>query len=101
MGPVVSRNTITTKSADSRPVGMPGLEPIFDRAWMLGGGENPAMDVMKLMVALAGWISRQQEDVIDYATTVSGLADCFATTTAGITWNHHLPAIPVFGHYGR
>ena len=36
---------------------------------------------MKLMVALAGWISRQQEDVIDYATTVSGLADCLATTT--------------------
>ena len=59
------------------------------------------MDVMKLMVALAGWISRQQEDVIDFATTVSGLADCFATTTAGIAWNHHLPAIPVFGHYGR
>ena len=39
------------------------------------------MDVMKLMVALAGWISRQQEDVIDYATTVSGLADCLAATT--------------------
>ncbi|MEO1845023.1 MAG: hypothetical protein ABGZ37_12210 [Akkermansiaceae bacterium] len=40
------------------------------------------MDVEKLMVvALAGWISRQQEDVIDYATTVSGLVDCFATST--------------------
>jgi hypothetical protein len=40
------------------------------------------MDGKKLMVvALAGWISREQEDVIDYATTVSGLADCFATTT--------------------
>ena len=34
-----------------------------------------------MVVALAGWISREQEDVIDYATTVSGLADCFATTT--------------------
>jgi hypothetical protein len=39
------------------------------------------MDVMKLMVALAGWISPQQEDVIDYATAASGLEDCFATTT--------------------
>ena len=34
-----------------------------------------------MVVALAGWISRQQEDVIDYATAGSGLADCFATTT--------------------
>ena len=33
------------------------------------------MDVMKLMVvALAGWINRQQRDA-------SGLADCSATTT--------------------
>ncbi len=40
------------------------------------------MNVMKLMVvAFAGWINQQQEDVIDYATAASGLADCFATTT--------------------
>ena len=40
------------------------------------------MDVKKLMVvALAGGISRQQEDVIDYATAGTGLAACFATTT--------------------
>jgi hypothetical protein len=40
------------------------------------------MDVEKLMVvALAGGISRQQEDVIDYATAGTGLAACFATTT--------------------
>jgi hypothetical protein len=34
-----------------------------------------------MVVALAGGISRQQEDVIDYATAGSGLAECFATTT--------------------
>ncbi|MFP6858741.1 MAG: hypothetical protein VCA73_15785 [Roseibacillus sp.] len=40
------------------------------------------MNVIKLMVvALAGWINQQQEDVIDDATAASGLADCFATTT--------------------
>ena len=40
------------------------------------------MNVMELTVmALAGWISRQQEDVIQYATAGSGLAACFATTT--------------------
>jgi hypothetical protein len=40
------------------------------------------MNVMKLMVlALAGWINQQQEDVIDCSTAASGLADCFATTT--------------------
>ena len=39
------------------------------------------MNVMKLMVvALAGWISRQ-EHVIDYAIAAGGLVDCFATTT--------------------
>jgi hypothetical protein len=36
---------------------------------MIGDGENPAMDVMKLMVvSLAGWINQQQEDVIDQRT---------------------------------
>jgi hypothetical protein len=40
------------------------------------------MDVMKLMVvARAGGISRQQQNVIDYATAARGLVDCFATTT--------------------
>ena len=40
------------------------------------------MNMMKLMVvARAGWLNQQQEDVIDYATTLSGSADCFATTT--------------------
>ena len=34
------------------------------------------MNVMKLMVvALAGWINQQQDDMIDYATAASGLAD--------------------------
>ncbi len=54
------------------------------------------MDVMKLMVALAGWISRQQEDVIDYATTVSDLVDYFVTTTG---MPHEIPTISIFGHY--
>jgi hypothetical protein len=65
---------------------------------MIGDGENPAMDVMKLMVvSLAGWINQQQEDVIDQRTgsssrssdqrwkgrgpAASGLEDCFGTTT--------------------
>ncbi len=47
-----------------------------------------------MVVALAGWINQQQEDVIDYlreespgsaikgrGTAASGLEDCFATTT--------------------
>ena len=39
------------------------------------------MNVIKLrVVSPAGWTNRQ-EDVIDYATAASGLADCFATTT--------------------
>ena len=38
---------------------------------------------MTLMaVALAGWINRQQQDVIEYPRiAASGLVDCFATTT--------------------
>ena len=41
------------------------------------------MNVMKLMlVARAGWIHQQQEDVIDCSTAGSGLADCSTTTTA-------------------
>ena len=40
------------------------------------------MNMMKLMVvARGGGLNQQQEDVIDYATTVSGSADCFAITT--------------------
>jgi hypothetical protein len=51
------------------------------------------MNVMKLMVvALAGWINQQQEDVREYATAASGLADCFATTTG-------MPREPM--HYQR
>ena len=39
------------------------------------------MNVMNLMVvALADWIN-QEQNVIDYATAASGLADCFAITT--------------------
>ena len=46
-----------------------------------------------MVVALAGWINQQQEDVIDYlreespgsaikgGAAASGLEDCFATTT--------------------
>ena len=58
------------------------------------------MNGMKLMVvALASWIN-QEQNVIDYATAASGLADCFANTTGcGVT--HKLPAIPVSGHYDR
>jgi hypothetical protein len=34
------------------------------------------MNVIKLMVvALAGWINQQQEDMIDDSTAASGLAD--------------------------
>ncbi len=60
--------------------------------------QTSPVNVMKLMVvALAGWINQQQEDVIDQrtgsssrssdqrwkgrGTAASGLEDCFATTT--------------------
>jgi hypothetical protein len=63
----VSRNSITTECADFQTVGEPVLKPISARASADGGGETPPMDLIKLMVvALAGWINQQQEDVIDY-----------------------------------
>ena len=62
----VSRNSITTECADFQTVGEPVLKPISARASAGCGGETPSMNVMNLMVvALAGWINQQQEDVID------------------------------------
>ena len=44
---------------------LPAREPIIDRACVLSASETAPMNVMKLMVvALAGWISQRQEDVM-------------------------------------
>jgi hypothetical protein len=65
--PRSSRNSITTEYADFQAVGEPVLKPISACASAGCGGETPSMNVMNLMVvALAGWINQQQEDVIDY-----------------------------------
>ena len=40
---------------------------VSDRVFAFSDGQTPPMDVMKLMVvALAGWINQQQEDVIEH-----------------------------------
>ena len=78
----MSRNSITTESSGFQSVEREGLRRISDRANEFGDGQTPPMNVIKLMVvSLAGWINQQQEDVIDYATAASGLADCFVTTS--------------------
>jgi hypothetical protein len=65
-GREVSRNSITTECADFQTVGELVLKPTSARASAGCGGETPSMNVMNLMVvALAGWINQQQEDVID------------------------------------
>jgi len=62
----VSRNSITTESADAQCVGVPARGPIIDRACVLSDSETEQVNMMKLMVVgLAGWINQHQEDVID------------------------------------
>jgi hypothetical protein len=50
----VSRNSIATECADFQAVGSGELWAISDRAWVLGGGETPSMNVMNLMVVALG-----------------------------------------------
>ena len=62
----MSRNSITTEGAGSRSVGRGALRTISDRAYEFGDGQTPSMNVMKLMVvALAGWINRQQVALLE------------------------------------
>ena len=59
--PVESRNSITTECAGLQSVGLSALGPVSDRVWEWRDGENPAMNVSKLMVlALVGWINGQE-----------------------------------------
>ena len=69
----MSRNSITTESSGFQSVEREGLRRISDRANEFGDGQTPSMNVMRLMVvALAGWINQQQEDVIDYLREEKG-----------------------------
>ena len=96
---VVSKNSITTEYADSQSVEDPALGQISERACRFGAGETPSMNVMKLMVvALAGWIDQQQEDVIEYLRELPRAAWRIALLLLpGCGMN---TAIPIFGHYG-
>jgi hypothetical protein len=59
----VSRNSITTEYADCHSVEREGLRTISDRAYEFGDGQNPPIDVMRLVVAsLAEVQCRQQLD---------------------------------------
>ena len=65
--PVMSRNSITTECADFQSVGKPVLGRRGGRIvlWRYWTVKAAPMNVMKLMVvARAGWINQQQEDVI-------------------------------------
>ena len=65
--PEMSRNSITTESADAQCVGVPVLGPTSGRAFAFSDGQTPSMNVMNLMVvSLAGWMNQQQQDVIEY-----------------------------------
>jgi hypothetical protein len=69
----VSRNSITTECDESQSVEDPAVGQISHRANEFRDGQTLAMNVMKLMVvALAGWINQQQEDVIDYLREEKG-----------------------------
>jgi hypothetical protein len=55
-----------TECADFQSFEMAVLRLISERARRFGDGEIPPMNMMELRVmALAGWICQQQEDVID------------------------------------
>ena len=64
---------------------MSGLEPISDCAWVLGGGENPAMDVIKLIaVCRRGRRSRESDRVV-FGGRFKSLYGAFERTTQSST----------------
>jgi len=75
----------------SRCVGMFALGLISDREFSVGDGESGEMNVFKFMVvALAGWMNQQQQDVIEYlreenTTAVSAITGDWKTGSSSLS----------------